>query len=67
MVTNGFGYVIGAWVSGRVVGAFAFTAADGSVTHDWHAIWNYPAAMAFVILVLFAVLFRPARQATTTA
>jgi len=67
VVTNGFGYVIGAWVSGRVVGAFAFTAADGSVTHDWHAIWNYPAAMAFVILVLFAVLFRPARQATTTA
>ena len=67
VVTNGFGYVIGAWVSGRVVGAFASTAADGSVTHDWHAIWNYPAAMAFVILVLFAVLFRPARQATTTA
>ena len=67
VVTNGFGYVIGAWVSGRVVGAFASTAADGSVAHDWHAIWNYPAAMAFVILVLFAFLFRPARQATTTA
>ena len=67
VVTNGFGYVIGAWVSGRVVGAFASTAADASVTHDWHAIWNYPAAMAFVILVLFAFLFRPARQATTTA
>ena len=64
VVTNGFGYVIGAWVSGRVVGAFAATGADGSVTHNWHAIWTYPAAMAFGILVLFAFLFRPARQAT---
>jgi nucleoside transporter len=59
VVTNGFGYVIGALVSGRVVGAFAQAAADGSVTHNWHAIWMYPAAMAFVILLLFAFLFRP--------
>ena len=62
VVTNGFGYVIGAWVSGRVVGGFARTAADGSVTHDWHTIWTYPAAMAAVILVLFAILFRPRQQ-----
>jgi nucleoside transporter len=61
VVTNGFGYVIGALVSGRVVGAFAQVAADKSVTHDWHAIWLYPAAMAFVILLLFAFLFRPQR------
>jgi len=59
LVTNGVGYAIGAWVSGRVVGAYAATAADGTVTHDWTQIWNYPAAMAFVILVLFALLFRP--------
>ncbi|HEY6808797.1 MAG TPA: nucleoside permease [Gemmatimonadales bacterium] len=63
VVTNGVGYAIGAWVSGRVVGAFAATAADGTVTHDWSHIWNYPAAMAFVILALFALLFRP-RAAT---
>jgi len=63
VVTNGFGYVIGAFVSGRVVGAFAQVAADGSVTHDWHAIWVYPAAMAFVILLFFAFLFRPQRAA----
>jgi len=64
VVTNGFGYVIGAWVSGRVVGAFAATGADGSVTHNWHVIWTYPAAMAFGILVLFAFLFRPRLQTT---
>jgi nucleoside transporter len=63
LVTNGVGYAIGAWVSGRVVGAYAVTGADGAVTHNWTQIWNYPAAMAFVILALFALLFRP-RAAT---
>ena len=56
-----------ALVSGRVVGAFAQAAADGSTTHDWHAIWMYPAAMAFVILLLFAFLFRPQRVAAAPA
>jgi len=63
LVTNGFGYIVGALVSGRVVGAFATPAADGAVTHDWHRIWMYPAAGAFVVLVLFAVLFRTAPAA----
>jgi len=60
LVTNGFGYIVGAFVSGRVVGAYATEGAGGPVTHDWHQIWLYPATMAFVILVLFALLFRPA-------
>jgi len=60
LVTNGFGYIVGALVSGRVVGAFATPAAGGAVTHDWHRIWMYPAAGAFVVLVLFALLFRTA-------
>ena len=61
VVTNGIGYAIGAWVSGRVVGAFASAGGGGAMTHDWPRIWMYPASMAFAILVLFAVLFRPAR------
>jgi nucleoside transporter len=65
VITNGFGYAIGAWVSGAVVGAFAVTGADGVVvSHDWHRIWIYPAAMATVILILFALLFRPKAQTT---
>jgi nucleoside transporter len=60
LVTNGFGYIVGAFVSGRVVGAFASPSAAGTVTHDWPRIWLYPATMAFVVLVLFALLFRPA-------
>jgi len=67
VVTNGVGYAIGAWVSGRVVGAFASTAPGGGVTHAWPRIWMYPATMAFVILVLFAVLFRPARAPRAAA
>ncbi len=58
-VTNGLGYFIGAFVSGRVVDASRL--ADGS--HAWREIWLVPAAMAAVILVLFAVLFRPRARA----
>jgi nucleoside transporter len=53
-VTNGVGYFIGAFVSGAVVDTFAV---EGG--HDWRAIWLVPAAGAAVILLLFAVSFRP--------
>ena len=62
-VTNGLGYFIGAFVSGAVVERW--TAADGS--HDWHTIWIVPAVMALVVLVLFALLFRPRVARGTTA
>ena len=53
-VTNGVGYFIGAFVSGRVVDAYV--TAGG---HDWRAIWIVPAVSAAAILVLFSALFRP--------
>ncbi|HEX6643409.1 MAG TPA: nucleoside permease [Gemmatimonadales bacterium] len=56
-VTNGVGYFIGAFVSGRVAGAHRV--GEG---HDWPAIWQVPAIGALVILVLFALLFRPRRE-----
>ena len=58
LVTNGVGYLIGAWASGAVVGRFA-TTTSGVTTHDWPKIWMYPAIGAAVILVVFALLFRP--------
>jgi nucleoside transporter len=61
-VTNGLGYFIGAFVSGAVVERW--TAADGS--HDWHTIWMVPAVMALVVLVGFALLFRPRVARETT-
>jgi nucleoside transporter len=54
-VTNGVGYFIGAFVSGRVVDAYRL--ADGA--HDWRSIWMVPAAGAAVVVVLFALFFRP--------
>src|SRR5688572_4328198 len=53
-VTNGVGYFIGAFVSGRVVDAYLLPGGG----HDWRAIWIVPAAMAGVVLLLFALLFR---------
>ena len=53
-VTNGVGYFIGAFVSGRVVDAYVTPGG-----HDWPEIWMVPAAGAAMILALFAVLFRP--------
>jgi len=57
-VTNGVGYFIGAFVSGRVVDAYA---AGGA--HDWKSIWLIPAAGAAGILVLFGLAFRPGKTA----
>ncbi|MDQ3519424.1 MAG: nucleoside permease [Gemmatimonadota bacterium] len=62
-VTQGAGLFIGAWISGRVVESYATTLQSGVVSHDWRSIWLVPAAMAAVVLVVFAVLFRPAKEA----
>lgn len=60
-LTNGVGYFIGAFVSGRVVDAYLISQGQ----HDWHGIWMVPAIGAAVILVVFALAFRP--RATVSA
>ena len=62
-VTLGVGLFIGSWVSGKVVDAYAVTGANGVTTHDWRSIWMVPAIGAAVILVIFALLFRPRAEA----
>ena len=56
-VTNGVGYFIGAFASGWVVDLYV--RADG--THDWRSIWIVPAVMSGIIMVFFALAFRPGR------
>ena len=55
MMTNGFGAILGSWSSGWLIGKF-FTNADG--LKDWHTIWLTFAAYAFIVAILFGVLFK---------
>jgi nucleoside transporter len=59
-ITQGVGLFIGAWLSGPIVDAFRV--GEG---HDWTHIWLVATALALVILIVFAVLFRPARTGET--
>jgi nucleoside transporter len=60
LVTYGIGMLIGAQVAGNVYNRFLGGAT--SLTLDrWPSFWVLPAGFAFVVLVLFAVLFRPER------
>ena len=74
LVTNGLGFFVATLVAGRVVGHYATQHPDCTdamqaagaclkVTHDWHAIWTIPATGAAVLLVILALLFRPAPTA----
>jgi nucleoside transporter len=63
LVTNGVGYFLGAQVSGAIV--TAKTSASGA--HDWFDIWMAPATMAFVVLILFALTFRPRGAASAAS
>ena len=57
-VTYGVGMLIGSWMSGLVVDAYAITSGGATVGHDWLHIWLVPAAGATVVLGLFALFFR---------
>jgi len=68
LVTNGLGYFIGAFISGKTADAFSHCADTATpcvnVVRDWQSIWLVPAVGAFVILILFALAFRPRPQAS---
>jgi nucleoside transporter len=52
LVTYGAGMVIGNNIAGRIVDMY-----KTDTGHLWKTIWMYPAAMALVIVVLFALFF----------
>ncbi|MGC1524296.1 MAG: MFS transporter, partial [Steroidobacteraceae bacterium] len=56
-ITYGAGMFIGAWLSGRVVDAYAIAGANGAVTHDWQAIWMFAGIFAAIVLALFLLAF----------
>jgi nucleoside transporter len=65
-VTLGVGMFIGSWLSGLVVDAYRTA---GPLPHDWQHVWLVPAAMAFGVLLLFALLFQapPSHERATGA
>jgi nucleoside transporter len=57
-VTLGAGMFVGTWLSGVVGQAYAYTDVTGTAVHQWNKIWMIPAALAGLVLVFFAVLFK---------
>jgi NHS family xanthosine MFS transporter len=55
MMTNGFGAIMGSYLSGVVIKAY-FTLPNG--TNDWTNIWISFSIYAAIITVLFAVMFK---------
>jgi nucleoside transporter len=54
LVTWGIGDVVGSFVAGAVVDMHKLTdEATGAVSHAWHQLWLWPAAMVAAIAVLF--------------
>lgn len=54
LATYGVGMLIGYSISGMVADAYK----TGEASHDWFHIWMVPAAIAGLVLLLFALLFR---------
>jgi MFS family permease len=66
-VTNGLGYFVGAFVSGRVVEHYATVSeTTGATSHDWARIWPIPAYGALVVFFIFLLLFRSDAKSPTT-
>ena len=55
MMTNGFGTIIGAWSSGKIIAKY-FLLTDG--TRNWQGIWSTFAIYSLVVAVLFFFIFK---------
>lgn len=57
LITYGAGMLVGAWLSGLVVDAYAKANASNAIEHDWRGIWIFAAVCAGAVLSLFLVTF----------
>ncbi len=59
LATYGVGMLIGFWFAGLITEHYK---AAGGVGHDWDTIWMIPAAIAAIITILFALLFKEPKK-----
>ncbi|TAH17339.1 MAG: MFS transporter [Cytophagales bacterium] len=59
MATYGIGMFVGSLASGKVLDAYTI---DATIPHDWQSIWIVPAALALMVLLLFAFFFKEEKQ-----
>jgi nucleoside transporter len=57
LITYGAGMLVGSWLSGRVVDAFARPGAAGITVHEWRSIWSVAGACSAAVLLVFLAAF----------
>ena len=59
----GVGNFVGSTLAGKSQASHKLAQAQGTIAHDWHGIWIYPAWGAAAVLVIFLIFFRdPAKK-----
>lgn len=58
LMTNGLGASIGTWAAGKVVNYFVYNAPAHGAQPDWSAAWYVFAGYAFVVGIMFLILFK---------
>ncbi|MFC4095985.1 MFS transporter [Euzebyella saccharophila] len=54
LATYGVGMLIGFWIAGIITDNYLVT----ENVHDWRSIWCYPASFAFIVMILYLILFK---------
>lgn len=54
LATYGVGMFIGFWIAGIITDNYLVT----ENVHDWRSIWYYPASFAFIVIILYLILFK---------
>ena len=62
----GVGAFFGTLLAGKVLAAHALAAPLNGLSHDWQAIWKFPAWGSVAVLVVFLLFFREARPAASS-
>jgi nucleoside transporter len=63
----GFGSLFGSYLAGYFMDQHKLAVPNGTITHDWSAIWATPAWIALAVMVLFLVFFREPRKSSASS